>query len=59
MISGIITAFLLLLFLVGSVWVFSPRRKREFDAAAQLPLGDDEPLAVETNESKKKEETTR
>jgi cytochrome c oxidase cbb3-type subunit IV len=59
MIPGIITAFLLLLFLVGSVWVFSPRRKTEFDAAAQLPLGDDAPLAVDTNESKKNEETTR
>jgi cytochrome c oxidase cbb3-type subunit 4 len=41
MLSGIITAMLLLLFLIGSVWAYSPRRKPEFDAAAKLPLGDD------------------
>jgi cytochrome c oxidase cbb3-type subunit 4 len=42
MVSGIITAILLLLFIGGSVWVWRPARKAEFDAAAQLPLVDDE-----------------
>ena len=40
MLSGIITAFLLMLFLAGWVWAWSPRRKHEFDAAARLPLDD-------------------
>ena len=38
MVSGIITALLLGSFLAGSAWAFSPRRRREFDAAARLPL---------------------
>ena len=38
MISGIVTAVLLVLFLAGCVWAWSPNRKREFDAAAHLPL---------------------
>jgi|GEM_PF-274738 len=42
MISGIVTAGLLLLFVGGWVWVWRPERKAEFDAAAQLPLLDDD-----------------
>jgi cytochrome c oxidase cbb3-type subunit 4 len=42
MVSGIITAVLMLLFIGGSVWVWRPERKTEFDAAAQLPLAEDE-----------------
>lgn len=38
MLSGIITVGLLLLFVGGWIWIWSPRRKREFDAAARLPL---------------------
>ena len=38
MVSGIVTTVLLVLFLAGWIWVWSPKRKREFDAAAQLPL---------------------
>ena len=41
MLSGIVTAVLLMLFLIGTVWAYSPRRKREFEHAAQLPLDDD------------------
>ena len=40
MISGIITSILLVLFLVGWVWAWSPRRKRDFDEAARLALED-------------------
>ncbi len=48
MVSGIITAVLLGLFLIGTVWAYSPRRKRDFDAAAALPFdeGDGEAVAV-------------
>ncbi|PJK00568.1 CcoQ/FixQ family Cbb3-type cytochrome c oxidase assembly chaperone [Lysobacteraceae bacterium NML91-0213] len=42
MVSGIVTLLLLLLFVGGWVWAWSPRRKRDFDEAAQLPLADDE-----------------
>ena len=45
MLSGIITAILLVLFIVGWFWAWSPRRKKAFDAAAQLPLDDQEPVA--------------
>lgn len=40
MIPGIVTAILLVAFLAGVVWVWSPRRKSEFDAAARLPLAE-------------------
>lgn len=44
MLSGIVSVVLLLLFVAGSVWVWRPARKPEFDAAARLPLLDDEEL---------------
>lgn len=40
MLSGIITTLLLILFIVGSIWVFSPKRKTAFDEAARLALDD-------------------
>lgn len=46
MISGIVTSILLVAFLGGWIWAWSPRRKREFDEAARLPL--DEPTDVKT-----------
>lgn len=58
MLSGIITAILLLLFVIGSIWAYSPRRKSEFDAAAQLPFGDDVPDVAPTNRTTE-EETRR
>jgi cytochrome c oxidase cbb3-type subunit 4 len=48
MISGVITSILLVLFIAGWLWAWSPRRKGEFDAAAQLPL-------EECNESRAEE----
>lgn len=42
-INGIITAILLLAFIVGSIWAFSSRRKKDFDEASRLPLEDDHP----------------
>ena len=44
MISGIITAVLMVCFLAGTAWAYSGKRKKEFDAAARLPLEDDVPL---------------
>lgn len=46
MVSGIVTAILLVLFIAGWVWAWSPRRKRDFDAAALLPLDDQEHMAA-------------
>lgn len=40
MLSGIVTSILLVLFLVGWAWAWSPRRKSDFDSAAELPLND-------------------
>jgi cytochrome c oxidase cbb3-type subunit 4 len=45
MISGIVTAILLLCFLGGWIWAWSPKRKNEFEAAARLPLASDEEQA--------------
>ncbi len=42
MLSGIVTTVLLVLFIVGWAWAWRPQRKADFDAAAQLPLTDDE-----------------
>jgi cytochrome c oxidase cbb3-type subunit 4 len=42
MLSGIVTAFLLLAFLGVCAWAWMPARKADFDAAARLPLADDE-----------------
>jgi len=40
MVAGIITVILLVVFVGGALWAYSPRRKREFDQAARLPLED-------------------
>jgi cytochrome c oxidase cbb3-type subunit IV len=53
MVSGIITAMLLVLFVVGGIWAYSPRRKQDFDEAARLPLDDD------SRPGKSEEETGR
>lgn len=42
MLSGIVTSLLLVLFIAGWIWAWRPARKADFDAAAQLPLNDDE-----------------
>ncbi len=55
MLSGIVTAILLLLFLIGSLWAFSPKRKNEFEAAAQLPFGDDAPDGAPVNKTNEEE----
>lgn len=41
-VSGVITAVLLISFLAGVVWAWSAKRKPQFDAAARLPLEDNE-----------------
>lgn len=38
MLSGIVTTVLLIVFIAGWAWAWSPRRKQAFDEAAQLPL---------------------
>jgi len=40
MLSGIVTSILLVVFLAGWAWAWSPRRRADFDAAAMLPLDD-------------------
>ena len=41
MVTGIITAVLLLLFVAGWVWIWNPRLKPQLDAASRLPVDDD------------------
>ena len=40
MISGIVTAILLSVFLGGTAWAYSGRRRAEFEVAARMPLDD-------------------
>ncbi len=40
MLSGIITLIMLVLFVLGWAWAWSPRRKADFDEAAHLPFDD-------------------
>ncbi|HEX5663198.1 MULTISPECIES: cbb3-type cytochrome c oxidase subunit 3 [unclassified Lysobacter] len=40
MVSGIVTATLLVVFIAGWAWAWSPRRRRDFEEAARLPLDD-------------------
>lgn len=40
--SGVISLVLLLLFVAGWFWVWSPKRRDVFEAAARLPLEDSE-----------------
>ena len=46
MISGLITATLLLTFLGITAWAWSSRNRARFAEAAALPLTDDEPLSA-------------
>lgn len=42
MISGVVTAVLIALFVGGWIWAWSPKRKREFEDAARLPLEEED-----------------
>lgn len=42
MLAGIVTAVLLVVFVAGWIWAWRPARKASFDAAARLPLEDNE-----------------
>jgi cytochrome c oxidase cbb3-type subunit IV len=44
---GLVTGMLLLLFLLGICWAWSPRRRAAFEAAARLPL-DEHRMAPQT-----------
>jgi len=42
MLSGIITLFLLLLFIAIAIWAWLPRNKKSFDATARLAVEDEQ-----------------
>jgi len=52
MIRGLGTLVVMLAFIGLALWVFSPRRKSEFDDATMLPFADD-PQAVKKVEQEK------
>ena len=53
MLSGIITLFLIALFLGGWAWAWQAKRKPEFEAAARLPLEESlHPAPAETKEAR-------
>ncbi|WP_043111855.1 cbb3-type cytochrome oxidase subunit 3 [Solimonas flava] len=49
MISGLVTATLLLAFLGITAWAYSAHNRARFEEAAELPLKDDVPLGVESS----------
>lgn len=49
MISGLVTATLLLAFIAMVVWAWSPRSRTRFVEAARLPLEDEVPLGIESS----------
>lgn len=49
---GLATLLVMVAFLGVCWWAFSPKRKKEFDEAAQLPFADD-PTAVEADKEQK------
>ncbi|NGY03190.1 cbb3-type cytochrome oxidase subunit 3 [Solimonas terrae] len=50
MISGLVTATLLLAFVAMAVWAWSPRSRVRFAEAARLPLEDDVPPVGEAHD---------
>ena len=42
MVSGIISLVLLVAFVAGWIWIWRPSRRAVFDAAARMPLEDDD-----------------
>lgn len=53
MIRGLGTVVVLVAFVGLALWVFSPRRKNDFDEATRLPFADDE----QTGESPRQDST--
>ncbi|MDD3763604.1 MAG: cbb3-type cytochrome c oxidase subunit 3 [Nevskiales bacterium] len=51
MISGIITAVLMIAFLCITYWAYSARNRHRFDDAAQMPLRDED-TAVQAGEGR-------
>lgn len=43
MITGIVTAMLIVVFVCGTLWAYSGKRRADFDAAARVPLEEDAP----------------
>jgi len=43
MISGVVTALLIVIFCAIVGWAYSSRRHEEFEALARVPLGDGQP----------------
>ena len=41
MVSGIVTGALIVLFIAGWGWAWSPHRKADFEDAARMPLGEE------------------
>ena len=45
MVGGIVTGVLLVVFVGGWIWLWRPAHKAELDAAARLPLNENEEAA--------------
>jgi cytochrome c oxidase cbb3-type subunit 4 len=55
MLSGIITTFLLLLFVALWIWAWQPRLRKSFDATARLAVDDEVPAGEEVTGNDRRE----
>ena len=55
MISGIVTALLLMLFVGGWIWAWQPRLRKSFDATARLAVDDEVPAGEEITGNDRRE----
>ncbi|MCG8277062.1 cbb3-type cytochrome c oxidase subunit 3 [Stenotrophomonas sp. NLF4-10] len=55
MLSGIITTFLLLLFVALWIWAWQPRLRKGFDATARLAVDDEVPAGEEITGNDRRE----
>lgn len=51
-VRSVVTVVLFLLFILLCIYVCSPRRRAEFEAAARLPFDDSEPTASESQQER-------
>jgi cbb3-type cytochrome oxidase subunit 3 len=51
MLAGIITAILLIVFVVSALWVYSPKRAKEFYQASMLPFEENDSTSVQQEET--------
>ena len=53
---GVATLLVMIAFISVCVWAYSPKRKKRFDEAAQLPFSDEDEMNSSFDQEKKSDE---